>query len=273
MKSILTRTLGFALIAAGVAGLVFSILGLVALVRVEQVVGSAAMEQVELVDRTLAATTEGLTLAETSLAQAADAAVSLESAVAGVGETIGDAAPALNSVAEFVGDQLPTAIESTQETLRSVATSARIVDDILMVVTNIPLLGMEQYNPEMPLNVGFQEVANSLERVPVSLSRAQKGLVATIDNLGGLEGDFSAMAGGIGELVTSLEGAQSTLAEYQEVVGELQSLVDSVREGLPGWLQWIRLGISLALIWLGIAQIGLIAQGWELVGRSRHAEP
>lgn len=272
MNRILTRTLGIALIAAGVAGLVFCILGLVALGPVAQRVESAVMEQVELVDKTLTATAEALALAEISLAQAADAAGSLESAMTGVVQSVGDAAPALNSVAEFVGDQLPTAIESTQETLRSAATSAQLVDDILALVTDIPLLGMERYNPEIPLHLGFQEVANSLDKVPVSLGKAQKGLVATIDNLGGLEEDFGAMADGIGELTASLEGAQSVLAEYQDVVTELQSLVDSVHEGLPGWLRWIRLGISLALIWLGIAQIGLITQGWELVGRSRRTD-
>jgi hypothetical protein len=41
---------------------------------------------------------------------------------------------------------------------------------------------------------------------------------------------------------------------------------------LPGWLSVIRLGISLMLIWLGIAQIGLLTQGWELIQRSRKVE-
>jgi uncharacterized phage infection (PIP) family protein YhgE len=272
MKRILTRTLGIALIAAGVAGLVFSILGLIALVRLEQRVGSAAMEQVELVDQTLTATAEGLALAETSLAQAASAAGSLESAMAGVSQAVGDATPTLDSVAQFLGEQLPATIETTQETLRSVATSAQIVDDILALVTDIPFLGMERYNPDVPLNRSFQEVANSLDDIPASLVTAQEGLSATIDNMGGLEEDFGAMADGISELTTSLEGAQSVLTKYQDVVADLQSLVDSAHEGLPGWLRWIRLGISLALIWLGIAQIGLITQGWELVGRTRRTD-
>jgi hypothetical protein len=31
----------------------------------------------------------------------------------------------------------------------------------------------------------------------------------------------------------------------------------------------LRLGLSLVLIWLGIAQIALITQGWELLAHSR----
>ncbi len=269
MKRILTRTLGIALITAGIAGLVFSILGLIAVARLEQRVGSAAMEQVVLVDETLAATAEGLTLAERSLAQTVNAASSLESAMAGVSQAVDDVTPTLDSVAQFLGEQLPATIETTQEALRSVSTSAQIVDDILLLVTDIPLLGMERYNPKVPLHRSFQEVADSLDQIPASLSTAHEGLVATIENLDGLEEDFGAMAEGIGALTTSLESAQSVLVKYQGVVADFQSLVDSVREGLPGWLRWIRLGISAALIWLGIAQIGLVTQGWEMVGRSR----
>ena len=272
MKRILTRTLGIILIAAGIAGLVFSVLGLIALVRLEPRVESAVMEKVDLVDQMMAATAEGLALAETSLAQAANAAGSLESATAGMSQAVSDATPTLDSVAQFLGEQLPTAIETTQEALRSAATSAQIVDDILLLVTDIPFLGMERYSPEVPLGQGLQEVADSLAELPASLSTVQEGLVATTDNLGRLQADFDAMGQGIGELTTSLEGAQSVLAEYEEVVAELQSLVDSMRDGLPGWLRWIRLGLSVVLIWLGIAQIGLVTQGWELARRSRRQD-
>ena len=272
MNRTLTRTLGFALIAAGVTGLVFAIVGLVALGPVEQRVRSAVMEQVDLADRALTATAEALAVAETSLARVAEAAGSLESALAGVVQGVGDAAPALNSVAEFLGEQLPTTIESTQGTLRSVANSAQIVDNILALITDLPLPGMQRYNPEVPLHRSFQELSTSLDEIPASLGTAQQGLVSTNDNLDELAGDFESMAAGIGDLTRSLESAQSVLTEYQDVVAEVQSLVGSVREGLPGWLSWIRLGISLALIWLGIAQVGLITQGWELAGRARRPD-
>ena len=77
------------------------------------------------------------------------------------------------------------------------------------------------------------------------------------------------MAAGISEITTSLENSRDIVAQYQDVVADLQSLVTTVRQGLPDWLRWLRLGLSLVLIWLGIAQIGLFAQGWELIGRSR----
>ena len=88
-------------------------------------------------------------------------------------------------------------------------------------------------------------------------------------NLGALEQDFSMMANDIGRVTTNLEGAESVLAEYQDIVADLQAQVAHIREKLPQWLRLLQLGISLGLVWLGIAQIGLITQGFELIGRSR----
>jgi hypothetical protein len=49
--------------------------------------------------------------------------------------------------------------------------------------------------------------------------------------------------------------------------------VTNARDNLPEWLRWARFGLSLVLIWLGIAQLGLLTQGWELVRRSATPEP
>jgi hypothetical protein len=75
------------------------------------------------------------------------------------------------------------------------------------------------------------------------------------------------------DIGASMADAESVLAKYQEIVGELRGEVAKVRRDLPGWLSALRLGISLVLLWLGIAQIGLLTQGWELIQRSRAAPP
>ncbi len=269
MKQILVRIAGISLIVAGIAGLIFSIAGLFVLASVERQIEATVDKQVEVMDRTLATTAEGLAVAEASLAQAVQTIESLEATMSGVGQTIQGTAPTLAVVAELLGDQVPATIETTQETLTSVASSAKLVDDVLLLLTAIPLLGLERYNPEVPLNEGFLEVASSLDGIPDALGAAQEGLITTMDNLAGVEQDFAFMAQSIGDIATSLAGAQSVLVRYQGIVRDLQDLVSSVRQSLPGWLQALRLALSLVLVWLGIAQIALITQGWELIGRSR----
>jgi hypothetical protein len=169
----------------------------------------------------------------------------------------------------MVGEQLPETLKATQDTLASVAQSAQLIDDVLAVVTAIPFLGLQSYNPETPLHEGLGDVASSLDEIPTSLIAAQEGLDIASGSLEGLQGSFTAIAESIASLATSLGNAQSVVVQYQGVVDDLQELVVSVKQGLPQWLQWLQLGLSLVLVWLGIAQIGLLTQGWELIARSR----
>jgi hypothetical protein len=273
MGRLFTRIVGIALIIAGLAGLVFAIGGLFVLVQVEKNILSAAQEQVGLMDQALSATSNGLDVAEASLVQAVSTVKTLERTVAGVGNTVGSSVPAVDSVSTLVGVQLPATIETTQQTLESAAASAKTVDDLLAVMSAIPLLGVSQYNPDVPLSQGFQNVATSVEGIPDSLRSTQEQLITTNQNLAGLEGSFDTMASDIGQIATSIGHTQSVLEQYKGVIGQLQSSMSWISGALPSWVNWLRLGLSLLLVWLGIAQFALITQGWELVGRSRRKRP
>jgi hypothetical protein len=143
------------------------------------------------------------------------------------------------------------------------------VDDVLAIVTTIPFLNLDVYNPDVPLFEGFEEMADSLGRIPESLSEAKGGLESTVGNIEQVEDDFASMARNVGEIATDLEDAQSVIVQYQEIVSEVQGTISSAQESLPGWLRLLRWGFSLMLVWLAIAQIALVAQGWELIERSR----
>ncbi len=269
MRRLLTRTIGIALIIAGVSGLILAIGGLFVLIRVEKNILSSAQEQVGLVDQALSATSEGLDIAEASLEQAVTTIETLESTVAGVGDTVGSSVPAVEGISYLVGVQLPATLETTQQTLESVAESAKTVDDLLVVMSAAPLLGLNDYSPDVPLSQGFQDVAASLEGIPSSLRLTRQELVETTQNLVGVEDRLDAMAGDIGLIATSVEQAQPVLEQYKDVIGQLQSSTNWISDSLPGWVNWLRLGLSLLLVWVGIAQFALITQGWELVARSR----
>ena len=264
---ILAIVAGSALIIAGILGLGLSIGGLFVLPRLEQQIETVAADQLEILDRALAATADGLTTAQGSLDQTAAALDSLEVIMGSVGQAISDTAPVLDVATDLLSEQLPTTIESTQETLTSVATSAQIVDDILGGLSAIPLLGLDRYSPEVPLHQGFQDVADGLDGIPELLLTAGDGLSAGAEGLQDIEAGFAAMGQGIGEAGTSLESAQSVLEDYQEIVSDLQETLSSVGESLPGWLHTLRWSLTLVLVWLGVAQLGLITQGWDLLRR------
>jgi methyl-accepting chemotaxis protein len=272
MRGTLLRVVGIALIVAGASGLIFGIVGLVALGQVQRSIEIYVSQNLGLIGDALAATSEGLALAESSLAQATSTLEALAGTAANTGEAMSGTVSTVDEVAEFLGEQLPATVATTQATLMSAATSAKLVDDVLALITGIPFLGTAQYNPEVPLHQGLEEIAAGLDGIPDSLDTVQDGLVAASDGLQRVGEDLHLMASDISQIATSVESAQSVLSQYQDVVVGLQDLIASLQEGLPEWLLWLRLGLSLVLIWLGIAQIGLMTQGWELIGRSRGNE-
>jgi methyl-accepting chemotaxis protein len=254
---------------AGVMGILLVIAGIIFLVRVGPRIEASAAESLELIDRTLSTTEEGLVLAEDSLAQVVETVESLEVTMANVGQTIYGTVPLVDSVADLLGERLTETIKATQDTLLSVAKSAKLVDNVLSIVTAIPFIGTDRYQPEVPLHVGLERVITSLDEIPDSLGAAQEDLTSSSGKLDAMQDDFTAMADNIGQIATSLESAQAVLDEYRDIVTDLQEQVSSVRQGLPGWLRWLGIVFTFVLIWLGIAQIGPLIQGWELIQRSR----
>lgn len=267
MRRFLGRVAGVALMAAGALGLVICIVGLFLIPRVEARVQSVVMEQLEVIDRALTNTAQGLDLAETSMAQANTVLESVADVAEGVGQAVSNTVPTLDAVSELLGEGLPATIESTQESLASAATSAELVDNVLATLTAIPLLGINRYSPDVPLHQSLEEIGTSLDEIPPSLTKAQEGLTSSRGDLQGLGEEITSMAADIGQVRANLESAGAVLVEYQTIVAESLDLVASVRASLPTWLRTLRWGLSLALIWLGMAQIGLITQGWELIGR------
>lgn len=272
MKRILPSVVGIALVVAAISGLVFCGAGVYGLGPVHGRVEVALMEQLDLIDRTLTATGEGLGIVEDSLDQAAGTLQAVESAVRGLGTAMGGTAPTLDAVSGLLTEQLPDTLAATQGTLSSLASTAQIVDDLMLAVTSIPILNIGRYNPETGLSAGIEKVATSLEEIPQSLSEAEGGLAVASDSLDGLQRDIGAIEDSMTQIATSLEDARAVVSDYQRIIVDMQGAVSSMRNNLPEWLRWARFALTLALIWLGIAQFGLLTQGWELIRRGTAPE-
>jgi len=74
------------------------------------------------------------------------------------------------------------------------------------------------------------------------------------------------MATTIRGISASLEDAHSVVDAYQQLVNDLGDRVKNVRPKVPGWLNSLAWFITLAFLWLGIAQFGLLLQGLQLLG-------
>ncbi len=95
----------------------------------------------------------------------------------------------------------------------------------------------------------------------------ERSLSTTANNLERIETDLAGVSDKVGQVDSGLVDALSVVAQYRVVVADLQAELTTVREGLPRWLRMLKWGITLTLVWLGIAQLGLLSQGLEMVRR------
>ncbi|MCX7976743.1 MAG: hypothetical protein N2646_06685, partial [Bellilinea sp.] len=76
-------------------------------------------------------------------------------------------------------------------------------------------------------------------------------------------------------LTAQLAGIQSNLSqtrrqldEYQAIIDSYQSKLERFKTILPAVMTGLYAGISILLVWIGLAQIGLFTQGLERLGKT-----
>ncbi len=58
---------------------------------------------------------------------------------------------------------------------------------------------------------------------------------------------------------------QAVIEQYQGILRQVQDELPTAKATTLNWLRLMRIGVSLLLVWLGIAQLGLLLQGMQLL--------
>jgi len=266
MNRPIIRAAGIVLILGGVFGFLISILGLVMIWTNVPETSASLRSGLDLLDSSIQAGTNGLGIIQTSLAQTrADLGL--------MKTTLDESAGMLESIqgmsadsADLIGSDFSTVLENTRTSLNSAATSARLVDDTLGVITSLPIL-RDRYHPDVPLNQAITNVSKSLEALPDSLKQISATLDQTAQDLDTVRANFDALSASLTGIDENLADAQSVVSEYQRIASELQHTTDRLRAGLDGWLRLLTLAISVLFLWMFLASAGLILQGIDYAGR------
>jgi len=104
--------------------------------------------------------------------------------------------------------------------------------------------------------------------VPTELADVTTGLEAADGSLARLTGDLDAVAEGIEGIAGSVEEGATVVERYQESVAALHAEVRTLRTEAPIWVGTARWGSYFGLVWLALAQIALLVQGWQLLERA-----
>lgn len=269
MKSFISRFTGWALLASGILGLLFSVAGLAVVGIYGPRVASSLSDTLDGLADALSVTSNGLGVAHTAILGADSAIDSLAAAMEGVNKSLGESRPTLTALSNLLGTELPDTIAATQESLASAQTSAKNIDGVLSNLSRIPLLGSLVYNPEVPLNETLGGISDSLDDIPLSLKNAQRGLDTAAESLDTINAELSGVTESTEQIRTSTGEAQLVIEDYQALVSDTQAKVVKMQSALPGQMRFAILAVVLFLIWLALAQIGLLTQAVELINRSK----
>jgi uncharacterized phage infection (PIP) family protein YhgE len=258
-----TRIIAIAMIIAAIAGLVFSVGGIVAVWMVKEPLTTSLTNTLDLVGTTVEATSSALETANQTLANAADSITALESTISTTGQTISDTSPLLEMINSILTKSLPGTIEDTRAALNTAKDSAASIESTLRLLTSIPLLPITPYNPEVPLPDALGRVSDRLEPIPQKMKDLAPTITKSQENITALSTKVDEMATSIGEIRTNVESAQSVLTQYQELLVSLESRISTAQDALPSFMTTAAWFFTIVLIWLGLTQVGLLTQGLE----------
>jgi methyl-accepting chemotaxis protein len=266
MKRSLLMIIGVLLILASLAGLVICIGGIYLAWQTRGTLVANVNQTLSLLETTLKATGDALVVANESLDTAGQSVDALSETIRTTGRSVTDTGPMIDALSQLTTEDLPQTIRTTQGALEAAQSSARVIDSTLRVVTAIPLLPVEPYNPQVPLSVSLGEVSQSLEPLPESLRSMQSSLTTARSNLDEIGGQFDTIATDVTEINASLTNAKDVIGQYQQVVGTLQAQLAQAKGGLPNLVNSLAWLFTIVLVWLGLTQVGLLMQGFEMIG-------
>lgn len=257
------RTFGFFFIITAILGIILSIGGIIFVWQARQSTTQKSQQTLQLLQDTLDATQQGLILASDSLDNAARSAQIIQNSILAGSEGLTSTVTILDSAAVMLQNDLPQTIRATQAALASGQNSAALIDNTLKLIASIPFYTGPAYSPENTLGNALAQVSMSLEPLPQTFDNLSDNLQVASASLQTLQSDSAQIAVQIGDLSANLTEAKTILKDYQTNLAQLQTEMDALKSSLPRAITNGAWALTFIFLWIGITQIGLLAQGLD----------
>lgn len=254
MRGILKRMLGIVRMIVSAGSLLLALSALVLVWRARQPLANGLAAGAQVLVDTLDTTGKALVVTEQALQATADNVDVLQRAVLTIARAIDDVRPTVASVTRLIGQNLIISIERARGTLASAASGARLIDDLLSSLSQIPLFNLN-YNPETPLSVSLHHVASSLDDLPPALNSLAADLSGAESNLGQVSGQIMALAAEVGRIKASVVAAEEVVVEYQAKVARVRSTVEWLRARSEVIVTLGAVVATFLIYWLMVAQL------------------
>jgi methyl-accepting chemotaxis protein len=265
MSATFRRLSGGFLILLAFAGLIVTIYSLQYVLRLENMLSPKIETGFEMAGETLDLTLQALETVEGTLQTTSLNITSMRAALLTLAQSVHDASPILTSLSTVTGETLPDTITATQTSLATAQTTAKTIEDLLRLITSIPLMPGEPYNPRIPLHTSLGQIAADLNKINPQLAEMDKNLGEAKTNLKALESDIVKINLELLWITDQLTTAVEVTRQYGKLVSDLQARLETLKSQVPGWIAGISAFLVFILAWLAIYQIDLLIRGYRLV--------
>jgi hypothetical protein len=269
---ILRRIVGFLLVIAAAAGIIFSLVSLIEIWRYRPLVTKTVIDNLALFDQTLNTTQDVLIIVGQVVQTTAIDVTSLQATTKALAVTIHDTNPMFDSLISLTSKDIPAAISATQTSLASAQSSALLIDNVLAALTSIPFSPVAAYKPDVPLHTALAQVSTSLNTLIPSLANINTSLTDGKTNLGIVEVELTKISDTTQGISSTLGNAQTFIDQYKAATTQLKVNVEAAQRGAQTWMMAITWILSFVLGWLLIAQLGLGVQGLDLMRGRRETQ-
>lgn len=254
--------LGRVFLGIGVVGVVLSLVGIVA--------GLRLLSQLEgALDDSLTLTAEALEVVDASVGVTDDAVGSVTEAIGRTEATtrrlstgIDDAVVVLDATADLTEDDLAGTLESVEGTLPALIDVAAVIDRTLSALSAAPF--GPNYDPDERFDDSLRSIQGDLDGLPESL-REQAGLVRDASaSLSDVGSGTVAIADDLAELEVALREAGTLLDEYSVTATDARALVDDRRQELEGGFGLSRVLVVALGLTILTANLVSVGAGWLL---------
>ena len=273
------RTIGKAMIAIGVVGVLAGIGAVVA--------GQTLVSQVETsVDDSLVVTTKGLAAVNDSIAATGTIVDTIREGVASVGATltsvrqaIDDSSKTISDTGDFLGGSLPDSIDAVSNVLPTIESVASSIDTALRTLSKAPF--GPNYNPKKPFDESIADLSKALKPLPAQLRTLSKDFTGLNSSTAAISSNLGDLSNEITRLQTQLDSVSTLVARYAATAVEASAIAASSRQDLHDSarstrlllivLGWVFIGGQLVPIWLGTALLS-DESVLRVVARRRNAD-
>lgn len=270
MKILLSRLTGILLVLAAIAGLLIAITSLISIWQFRPAIITTLQSNLDLLDDTLVTTSEGLLITQESLIGAKASLQAMQSTLQTTSKTMQSTEPLISSLSDLAAQDLPAVVRDAQVSLDTAAESAQVIDTVLRALSFLPGIN---YNPNTPLATSLDNLSTNMDNLPETFIVMETNLEDTSNNLKTIQVDLLLMIDALRQIETSLADSETVITNYLDSVTQVQNKIETLSTSTPRLINTISLGGSIFMIWLAVAQLSLLTQGWQLLSTPEKQPP